>query len=184
MTEQVSPSIDISDSDALLVKLAKRGDRRAFESLYERNIGRVFALCMRLNGGVRELAETHAQDAFIRAWEKLPSFRGEAQFSTWLHRLTVNVVLGEKRKQTRRQQVEQPETEVERHGELEQRSVPRQMDLEQAIAKLPERARQVLVLHDIEGYLHAEIGEMCGMAVGTSKAQLHRARRLLRECLT
>ena len=174
---------DDADSDALLVKLACRGDRRAYETLYRRNIGRVYALCIRLNNGNREQAELHAQDAFVRAWEKLPTFRGDAQFSTWLHRLTVNLVLGDKRAQKRRMKFEQPEQEPDRHGDTDRSSVRKRMDLEWAISELPHRARQVLVLHDVEGYKHHEIADMIGMAVGTSKAQLHRARRLLRECL-
>ncbi|GJM10657.1 MAG: RNA polymerase sigma factor [Lysobacteraceae bacterium] len=174
---------DSADSDALLVKLACRGDRRAYETLYRRNIGRVYALCIRLNNGNREQAELHAQDAFVRAWEKLPTFRGDAQFSTWLHRLTVNLVLGDKRAQKRRMKFEQPEQEPDRHGDTDRGSVRKRMDLEWAISELPHRARQVLVLHDVEGYKHHEIADMIGMAVGTSKAQLHRARRLLRECL-
>ena len=170
--------------EAELVARARGGDRRAFEQLYRDHVNRIHALCWRLCGGDGALASDMVQEAFIRAWRKLHHFRGESAFGTWLHRLTVNLVLGEKRKQLRRAALEQPleETHVGRLPATE--SMPGvDRDLEVAIARLPERARTVLVLHDIEGYQHDEIGRLAGMAVGTSKAQLHRARRLLREWL-
>ena len=167
-----------------LVDLATGGDMEAFEELYRLNVGRVFALCLRMSRD-RSQAEELTQEAFVRAWQKLPSFRGASAFSTWMHRLTVNVVLGHQRSAGRRQTRETAAGEhwygsdgatSERPGDA--------VDLERAIASLPERARTVFVLHDVEGYKHTEIAEVAGMAVGTSKAQLSRARQLLRKALT
>jgi len=121
---------------------------------------------------------------FVRAWDKLRSFRGESLFSSWLHRLAVNVVMNERRTTIRREQRVTPVAapEVLERGKGEP-TVGLSIDLERAIAALPEGAREVFVLYDIEGYSHAEIGEMTGIAEGTSKAQLFRARQLLREKL-
>lgn len=165
-----------------LVDGARSGDAGAFESLYRSSVGRVYALCLRMSGD-RERADRLTQDVFVTAWEKLSTFRGDAAFGTWLHRLTVNVVLQDRRSRLRRE---------ERHleaaagtGPLVTRGIGpgTRIDLERAIAGLPERARHVFILHDVEGYRHEEIAEMLGTAVGTSKAQLHRARRLLREMM-
>ena len=164
---------DRRDDDSELVALARDGDRAAFEKLYRRHRNRVYGLVWRLSGGDAALAEDLLQESFIRAWNKLDGFRGDSRFATWLHRLSVNVALSDRRIRVRR-------LEREATGEKDVYADQR-MDLEQAIAKLPERARTVLVLYDIEGYSHAEIAEIAGMAVGSSKAQLHRARRLVRE---
>ena len=166
-----------------LISAAQLGDETAFRSLYELSVGRVYALCLRLAADPG-LAEELTQDVFVRAWEKLRTFRGESAFSTWLHRLTVNVVLTEKRTRGRREKRVFPAGELEdleRPGSFP--SPGSRLDLEQAIAALPPGARAVFVLHDIEGYQHEEIAEMSGLAAGTSKAQLFRARRLLREML-
>jgi RNA polymerase sigma-70 factor (ECF subfamily) len=162
---------------------AQQGDAAAFRALYEAHVGRVFAICLRLSGS-RTDAEEHTQDVFVRAWERLASFRGESAFSTWLHRLAVNEVLQDRRAAGRRAArvmlaedpalLEQPRETIPAHAG----------DLEHAIARLPEGARRVFVLHDVEGYHHEEIASMSGIAEGTSKAQLHRARRLLREALS
>ena len=150
----------------------------------------MYALCLRLTGNRRD-AEERTQDVFVQAWRRLSTFRGESALSTWLHRLTVNLVLTERRATRRREQrvlaVESPAA-FERPGAGSPKgqvgeSVDLGMDLDQAIARLPDGAREVLVLHDIEGYTHEEIGAACGIAEGTSKAQLFRARRLLREML-
>ena len=145
----------------------------------------MYALCLRLTGNRRD-AEERTQDVFVQAWRRLSTFRGESALSTWLHRLTVNLVLTERRATRRREQrvlaVESPAA-FERPGAGSRESFDLGMDLDQAIAKLPDGAREVLVLHDIEGYTHDEIGAACGIAEGTSKAQLFRARRLLREML-
>lgn len=170
--------------DMLLVRQAQDGDRKAFEQLYRLHVGRVHGLCLRLCGQ-RSLAEDLTQEAFIRAWEKLGSFRGESAFYSWLYRLTFNVVLGNQRSRLRR---ESRETSVESLAELpgetgEHRCAGLRADLEAAIATLPPGARQVFVLHDVEGYKHGEIAEMTGLATGSSKAHLHRARKMLRERL-
>jgi RNA polymerase sigma-70 factor, ECF subfamily len=164
------------------VRRAQQGDHAAFRVLYETHIGRVYAVCLRMARDRAE-AEEHAQDVFVRAWERLGSYRGESAFSTWLHRLAVNEVLQSRRAAGRRLArvtlTDDPAT-----LEAPSRPVaPASSDLEGAIARLPDGARAVFVLHDVEGYQHEEIARMSGIAEGTSKAQLHRARRLLREAL-
>ncbi len=163
--------------------LAASGDRRAFERLYRQNVNRVFAVCVRMSGD-RMRAEELTQDVFVRVWEKLPLFRGESAFSTWVHRLAVNVILNARKAEGR----ERARLEADGDEMLEARgSSPHhgdRMDLEKAIATLPPGARRVFVLHDVEGYKHEEIAEMLGVTAGGSKAQLHRARMLLREALS
>jgi RNA polymerase sigma-70 factor (ECF subfamily) len=169
------------------VRRAQAGDRIAFEQLYRDNVGRVYALCYRM-AGTADLAEELAQDVFVRAWQKLGSFRGESAFSSWLHPLTVNVALSERRSRRRRVarvMTTDDLTEFERPGPPTRSDGPESgFDLERALATLPPGARAVFVLHDVEGYKHEEIARMTGVAAGTSKAQLHRARKLLREVLT
>ena len=166
------------------VELAATGDRHAFERLYRANVSRVYAVCVRMCRD-RSRAEELTQDAFVRAWERLPQFRGDSAFSTWLHRLTVNVVLeaqrAERRSQARTENDDvldgvAPVTRREHHAD--------RMDLDVAIAALPSGARTVFALHDVEGYKHEEIAAMLDITSGGSKAQLHRARRLLREALS
>jgi RNA polymerase sigma-70 factor (ECF subfamily) len=173
--------------EAELVRRAQAGDRTAFEQLYRDNVRRVYALCYRM-AGTPDLAEELAQDVFVRAWQKLGSFRGESAFSSWLHPLTVNVALSERRSRRRRQArvtTTDDLTEFERPGPPARSDGPESgFDLERALAVLPPGARAVFVLHDVEGYKHEEIAQMTGVATGTSKAQLHRARKLLREVLT
>jgi len=167
-----------------LIQRAQQGDRTAFEALYRAHAGRVYALCLRLTAD-RALAEERTQDAFVRAWERLASFRGESAFSSWLHRLTVNAVLLGRRAERRREQrvfTSDDPAALERPGGADTSSGSA-LDLERAVAALPAGAREVFVLHDVEGYRHEEIAELTGIAVGTSKAQLFRARRLLREAL-
>jgi len=176
---------DLSATEAQWVDKARAGNRLAFEQLYRSHCDRIYALCWRMCGGDRALAEDMVQEAFVRAWNKLDLFRGDSKFGTWLHRLTVNVVLSDRRIRVKRVQREQElNADVERVliGERDVRA-SLQVDLEAAIAGLPERARTVLVLYDIEGYQHNEIAEMTGMAVGSSKAQLHRARNLVKAAL-
>ena len=143
----------------------------------------MYALCFRLTGDAGT-AEERTQDVFVRAWDRLGSFRGESLFSSWLHRLAVNVVMNEKRTTFRREQrvtpVAAPEMLERGKGEG---TAGLNIDLERAMATLPEGAREVFVLYDIEGYSHAEIAQLTGIAEGTSKAQLFRARHLLREKL-
>jgi len=172
------------DLESGLVRRAQRGDTGAFEKLYRRNAGRVYGICLRMTADPAR-AEELTQDAFLRAWERLGSFRGESRFSTWLHGLTVNLVLGDRRARSRRPQASTGDAAAERF-EGRQIGAPQgdRRDLERAIAALPEGARAVFILHDIEGYRHDEIAAFTGVTAGTSKAQLHRARRLLREALT
>lgn len=168
------------DSD---VALAAGGDRDAFERLYRANSGRVFALCIRMAGD-RSTAEELTQDVFVRAWGKLDQFRGDSSFSTWLHRLAVNVVLNARKQQGRRR-ARHEEMDGENES-LSQAGLPvpgMRLDLEAAIAMLPAGARKVFVLHDVEGYTHEEIAEQTGVTTGATKSQLHRARMLLREAL-
>ncbi|MEJ8569491.1 RNA polymerase sigma factor [Elongatibacter sediminis] len=170
------------DDDRPLVLLARGGDVAAFEKLYRRHRDRIYALVWRLCGGDHGVAEDLMQEAFVRAWTKLELFRGESRFGTWLHRLSANVALSDRRSRVRRSRWESPMDDAAERGAVGARDVGAGVgrDLERAIAGLPERARAVLVLHDIEGYKHAEISRMTGMAVGSSKAQLHRARKLVR----
>ena len=167
-----------------LVDRAVRGDVGAFEELYSENVGRVYLLCLRMCGDP-SLAEELAQEAFVRAWQKLGSFRGASAFSTWLHRVTVNVVLGDRRSTVRREARVKPAGDDLPLDLTASAPSPGQvLDLERSIAALPDGARTVFVLHDVEGYRHKEIARLTGVAVGTSKAQLHRARQLLRKALT
>ena len=166
------------------VSLAQTGDVEAFERLYRRHLGRTFALSMRMCGNASE-AEEMVQEAFVRCWSKLETFRGGSAFGSWLHRLTVNTILGRWRTSGRYRErvvaledlsdVPHPEVRASPGGAL---------DLEKAIAGLPNGARTVFVLHDIEGWKHREIADQTGLAVGTCKTQLHRARRLLRIALS
>ena len=175
--------VSANDEDLACVRSALAGDRGAFETLYRRHRDRIYGLVWRICGADKSLAEDLLQEAFIRAWQKLGSFRGDSSFLTWLHRLSINVALSDRRIRLRRAQREEPLDEVAQRTATGARDVVAglQKDLEQAIAKLPERARTVLVLYDIEGYQHREISELTGMAVGSSKAQLHRARKLVRK---
>jgi RNA polymerase sigma-70 factor (ECF subfamily) len=173
------------DGDHALVRAAAMGDARAFEGLYRKHSRRVYAVVWRLSGGQAARADDLVQEAFIRAWQALPAFRFESAFSTWLHRLAVNVALMEIRARAGAEDRETDDAALEylaSHDTAGQR-MREQIDLERAVATLPERARAVLVLHDIEGWKHEEIAAELGMAVGTSKAQLHRARGLLRQRL-
>ena len=163
---------------------AQAGGVAEFERLYRENVGRVYALCLRLSADpVR--AEELTQDVFVRAWEKLGSFRGESAFSTWLHRLAVNEVLGRRRSEGRRgARVMLADDLAIFDGAAEPPPrVGERLDLEAAMAHLPDATRTVFVMHDVEGYTHGEIAALTGRAEGTCKALLHRARRILRERL-
>lgn len=185
MTLRQQDKSGLSATETRQVERALAGDRHAFEQLYRSHCDRIYALCWRMCGGDKSLAEDMLQDAFVRAWNKLHLFRGDSKFGTWLHRLTVNVVLSDKRIRVKRLQREQELGEAVERTMVGASDVTAGLrrDLETAIAGLPERARTVLVLYDIEGYRHGEIAEMTGMAIGSSKAQLHRARKLVREAL-
>lgn len=171
------------DDERGLILRAQAREAAAFEPLYRTHVRRVYAVCLRMTANVTR-AEELTQKAFLTAWEKLPLFRGESEFSTWLHRLAVNTVLADFRAEQRRTArvfgMEDPSV-------IETPSTPPpagiRLDLDQAIAGLPPQARTVFVLHDVEGWQHDEIAEKLGVATGTSKAQLHRARKLLQEAL-
>jgi RNA polymerase sigma-70 factor (ECF subfamily) len=176
-----------SDDTAALVALAALGDVSAFERLYARSAGRVYAVCIRMTGDAQRARElTH--DAFVRAWERLSTFRGEAAFETWMHRIAVNLVLGADRAE-RRRLARVVSTEDEPDGESRAafgRAAPdveTRVDLERAIAALPPRARQVFVLHDVEGYRHDEIADRLDLQSSSVRAQLHRARQLIMRML-
>lgn len=164
-----------------LIRQAAEGDARAIRSLYDRFAPRVYAVVRRIAGD-DELAQDYAQEAWIRAIRALPSFRGDARFSTWLHRIAVNSALQALRKSQTRKKREGPFPEqvpvAPREGDtLLQRR------LEGALDRLPERMRKVLILHDVEGYTHDEIGDVLGVTAGTSKSQLFKARAKMREML-
>ena len=172
---------DIIAEEDVWIRRAQRSDAKAFEALYRLHVDKVYGLCLRMTGNVSE-AEDCAQEAFIQAWNKLEKFRGDSAFSTWLHRIAVNSVLGRIRKAKREHDRIQLAAEtlpvpasVNDSGNLR--------DLSDAIDKLPEGARHVFVLYAVYGYSHEEAGNMLGIAAGTSKAQLHRARRLLAQQL-
>nr|WP_245559028.1 sigma-70 family RNA polymerase sigma factor [Arenimonas oryziterrae] len=171
-----------TDGDHALVRAAGLGDAKAFEALYRKHSRRVFGVVWRLSGGQVARAEDLVQEAFVRAWQALPNFRFESAFTTWLHRLAVNTALMEIRSRSGAEELETDDAALDfvpTRDTAGQRT-REQLDLERAVATLPERARAVLVLHDIEGWKHEEISAELGMAVGSSKAQLHRARKLLR----
>ena len=168
-------------NDTADARSAADGDERAFERLYRRHVPRIHSLARRMMGP--ENADEATQDAFVRAWEKLGTFRAEAAFGTWLHRLAINVFLSRRADEGRRK-----ERVVTGDGVMDQMSgVPDRpdlsMDFETAIGRLPPRAREVFVLHDVEGFKHREIAELLEVNEGTSKAQLHRARTMLRRHL-
>jgi RNA polymerase sigma-70 factor (ECF subfamily) len=184
---------DDRDGERQLARLASSGDEAAFERLYQAHCGRVFALCLRMSGSRQRAAEL-TQDVFVHIWQRLSSWRGESALGSWIHRLTVNLVLSNVRTETRRQKHEVSEDDDREHDEpmrgirkpqaaSRHPSVLDAIDLERAIAALPPGARTVFVLHDVEGYQHDEIAKITGTAEGTCRAQLHRARKLLIEAL-
>jgi RNA polymerase sigma-70 factor (ECF subfamily) len=166
----------------LVVRRAQAGDQEAFGDLYRAHAGRVYALCLRLEADAAR-AEELTQDVFVRAWERIASYRGESAFGTWLHRLAVNVVLADRRSAWRRAKRLLTTGDPAAFERARESASAPDLDLEAAIAALPPGARTVFVLHDVEGYTHDEIAGLSGIAEGTSKAQLFRARRLLREAL-
>ncbi len=178
LPETESPATDVS----ALVRRAAGGDIAAFEQLYRDHVGRVHGAILRLVGMDRARAEELTQDAFVRAWQKLSSFRHESAFSTWLHRLGINTALMELRGRREEDNMDNAALELAAGGDVPFCAAERG-DLERAVSNLPPRARAVLVLHDVEGWKHEEISVELGMAVGSSKAQLHRARGLLRRAL-
>jgi RNA polymerase sigma-70 factor (ECF subfamily) len=163
------------------VALAAAGDVRAFERVYRTHLPRVNSLVRRMTAG-RDSDEL-TQDVFVRLWQKIGSFRGDSAFATWLHRLAVNVVIERFRSDaTRRARLHDGEAIFETLA-APRRSGDLSMDFETALAKLPDGAREIFVLHDVEGYKHHEIASLLEISAGTSKAQLHRARMMLRKHL-
>ena len=160
---------------------AQRSDAKAFEALYRLHVDRVYGLCLLMTGNVSE-AEDCTQEAFIQAWNKLELFRGDSAFGTWLHRIAVNSVLGRMRKSKREQDRIQVAAETFL-SPLSEADTGELQDLTDAVDRLPAGARHVFVLHAVYGYSHEETGNMLDIAAGTSKAQLHRARRLLAQQL-
>ncbi len=175
-------SADQADVDASLVRSAARGDIRAFENLYRRHCGHVHGAVARLVGRHGTRAEDLTQEAFVRAWQALPAFRFESSFATWMHRLAVNTALMELRSRRTRAHDQGDDDAFGMLGAADSagHTTALSMDLARAVESLPPRARAVLVLYDVEGWKHDEIATELGMAVGSSKAQLHRARGLLR----
>jgi len=173
------PASGIAEADRVDAALAADGDTEAFERIYRRHATRVNSLCRRMIGDVD--AEDVSQEVFVRAWRKIGLFRGESAFGTWLHRLAINVILGRRTAiGSHRSRFSGGDPEVLPIAGRRQTHELR-VDFETAIQQLPKGARDVFVLHDVEGYTHEEIGEMLEVTAGTSKSQLHRARMALRE---
>lgn len=172
------------DSQPDDVRLAQGGDTAAFERLYRQQAGPVYALALRLTGN-RDGALDLMQDAFVRAWERLASFRGESAFGSWLHRLTVNVFLNQSRTESRRRAREDILDDGGDADHVAQVGTDpaHRLDLETAISKLPRSARIAFVLHEIEGFSHDEIAATLGLAAATVRSHVFRARHLLMEIL-
>ncbi len=169
------------DLESQWIARAQQGDQKAFHHLYENYHRRIYALCWRMMAD-KDSAEDVCQEVFVQLWQKISNFRGESKFSTWLHSVASNIVLGHIRKnKTWLQRIFSIEEQTVEDATVE---MPDCSNLDKKIQKLPERARLVFVLFAIEGYRHEEIATMLDMAVGTSKAQYHRARGLLRESLS
>jgi RNA polymerase sigma-70 factor (ECF subfamily) len=171
-------------TDDELVGRARKGDREAVGWLYERHASRVYALARRLSGD-DELAADWAQEAWVNVVRALPGFRGESRFTTWLHRITVNTVLhGFRSNQRRRDRLKELAREAGGADAVAPAASPlTRLTLGEAVDRLPPGMRKVLVLHDVEGYTHEEIGAMLGITSGTCKSQLFKARAKLREIL-
>src|ERR1700740_609294 len=185
------PSADLTEVDA--IRLAQNGDAQAFEFLYRMHSRRVYALCLRMTGNSVE-AQDLTQDAFLQLFRKIQSFRGESSFSTWLHRLTVNVVLMRFRKK-RCPEISLDETfSADEEGaaprieigepDLRVRGTIDRLLIQRAIDRLPDGYKLMFLLHDVQGYGHEEIAEILGCSIGNSKSQLHKARMRMREILT
>jgi RNA polymerase sigma-70 factor (ECF subfamily) len=179
---QIEPEDTRVDWEGALVQRASKGDVRAFERLYREHVGRVYGLCLRMTRDPA-MAEDCTQEAFINAWKALARFETRSSLATWLHRIAVNVALAKRRKAS-----VVLESTSDNDGEVIESDwtleTPLEVnEIEAAIERLPEGARDVLVLHALYGYSHLETAEMLGVAEGTCKAQLHRARSLLRDKL-
>jgi RNA polymerase sigma-70 factor (ECF subfamily) len=181
-------ALGIPETEA--IDRAKAGDTASFEALYNLHKRRVYSLCLRMTGNTAE-AEDLTQEAFLQLYRKIATFRGESAFSTWLHRLAVNVVLMHLRKKGLPQVSLEESLEPQEEGPKREVGVPDpvlsgsidRVNLERAIENLPPGYRVIFVLHDIEGYEHNEIADLMGCSIGNSKSQLHKARMRLRELL-
>jgi RNA polymerase sigma-70 factor, ECF subfamily len=163
------------------VALAAAGDPSAFERLYRTHVAKIHSLTRRMLGSHE--ADEVTQDIFVRTWQKLGQFRGESAFSTWLHRLAVNVVLERRRTfAIQRERISDDPAALD-FATVAPARIDLTVDFEHALEQLPAGAREIFVLHDVEGYKHREIAAMLGVATGTSKRQLHRARMLMRQHL-
>jgi RNA polymerase sigma-70 factor, ECF subfamily len=191
LTEPRNHIQSIEPSEAQIIERVKRGDAEAFEWLYEKHKRRVYSLCLRMTANTAE-AEDLAQEAFLQLYRKIGTFRGESAFSTWLHRLSVNVVLMHLRRKNL------PVVSLEETSQATDEDSPRKdfgaddvslvgsidrLQLQRAVNDLPPGYRTIFVLHDVEGYEHNEIAKIAGCSVGNSKSQLHKARMKLRDLL-
>ena len=188
LTDPRQAQAGISEAEA--IEKAKQGDAQAFEVLYNLHKRRVYSLCLRMTANAAE-AEDLTQEAFLQLYRKIATFRGESAFSTWLHRLAVNVVLMRLRKkglsvvpleETTETEEETPKKDLGAEDAKLAASIDR-LQLQRAIERLPPGYRSIFVLHDVEGYEHNEIAEIVGCSIGNSKSQLHKARLKLREFL-
>ncbi len=171
----------MNESD--LVARAREGDQTAFRTLYDTHVDRVFRLCFRMVGD-EEMAREFTQDAFVRVWEALDQFRGDSAFGTWLHSVTVSVVLNGIRKLDRHRKRERTMEDAGMMAATQRGVEPLVRErLREAVDNLPEIYRTVFLMYDLEGYPHGEIAEALQVPVGTCKARLHRARDLLRKTL-
>ena len=186
------PTEPVAWTEAEAIRRAQAGDAAAFEHLFQLHSRRVYALCLRMVGNPAD-AEDLAQEAFLQLFRKIATFRGESAFSTWLHRMTVNVVLMRLRKKSLPTDSleESLEPDAENSGPKRDVGAPDlrlsgavdRVNLERSIEKLPPGYRTVFILHDVQGYEHNEIADIMGCSVGNSKSQLHKARTRLRELL-
>ncbi len=187
--ERQRQGIDFNEADA--IERAKQGDAMAFQALYDRHKRRVYSLCLRMTANTAE-AEDLTQEAFLQLYRKIATFRGESAFSTWLHRLSVNVVLMHLRKKslpvvaleetTQGGDDDTPKKDFGADDLALAGSIDR-MQLQRAVNDLPPGYRTIFVLHDVQGYEHNEIAEIVGCSIGNSKSQLHKARMKLRDLL-
>ena len=173
---------EVSEGDR--IALARQGDVAAFEGLYREHVGRVYGLCLRMTGEP-QAAEDLTQDTFVSAWRSLPGYEGRSSLSTWLHRIAVNAVLAKRRSPVGRNEVSLTDDSGEQMDFAAEPGMDEAtpIDVERAIEALPAGARDIVVLHGIYGYSHEEAAAMLGVAVGTCKAQLHRARHLMRSSM-
>jgi RNA polymerase sigma factor (sigma-70 family) len=170
----------VEDERALIRRIQQNREAEAYAMIYKQYVNRIYPLALRMSGD-RVRAEELTQDIFVRAWEKIGLFRGESSFYTWLYRLAVNVILQSERSRKRRNRREPACADPGMTIAADENGSPdARIDLERAVARLPAGARSVLLLHDLEGLTHREIARLTGTTVGACKAQLHRARRLLR----